>query len=72
MSLLRNEIRLLVTVNFSKIIATLTLIFGFTLSLVNGETLSFAAAVGVVMVIVGARDISENFVKRTKCKDGSN
>lgn len=60
-------VRVKITVNFSKIIATLTLLFGFILSLANGETLSFAAAVGVVMVIVGARDISENFVKSKKC-----
>ena len=60
-------VRVKITVNFSKIIATLTLLFGFILSLVNGETLSFAAAVGVVMVIVGARDVSESYVKSKKC-----
>lgn len=69
MTIFRNEIRVKVTINFSKIIATATLVFGFILSLVNGETLSFAAAVGIVGLIVGARDISENIVKRTKCKD---
>lgn len=56
-----------ITINFSKIIATLTLLFGFILSLANSEALSFAAAVGVVMVIVGARDVSESYVKSKKC-----
>lgn len=56
-----------VTINFTKIIATLTLLFGFILSIIIKTTEPFITAVGVVMVIVGARDVSENYVKSKKC-----
>lgn len=63
------QVNVRITINFTKIIATLTLLLGFSLSVIIKGSEPFLAAVGVVMVIVGARDVSENIVKSKNCKE---